>query len=71
MAKARDMPSKRITATVWVRGPDDINWRTNAMFHRPDFGSAIERASQETAWYAARGYRVFVGPEAPELDVPE
>lgn len=60
-----------ITATVWVRGPDDLNWRINAMFHRDNFHDAITRAQRESSWYQARGYRVFVGPDAPELDVPE
>lgn len=61
---------RMMTATVWVRGPHDINWRVNARFHRPDWPSAYEAASRECRWYARRGYRTYIGPEAPEMHVP-
>ena len=59
------------TATLWVRGPNDLTWRVNASFHRSNCHDAVSRASEEQSWYVQRGYRVYVGPEAPELDVPE
>lgn len=55
-----------ITATVWVRGPEDINWRINAVFHRDTMTEALERAVAESTWYQRQGYRVYVGPDAPE-----
>lgn len=58
------------TATLWVLGPSDINWRINALFHRPSRRAAIDRASTELAWYQERGYRGYVRVEAPELPVP-
>jgi len=57
-------------ANVWVRGPHDLNWRLNATFTRSNCHDAVDRASDEIRWYESRGYRTFVGPEAPELDVP-
>lgn len=59
------------TANLWVRGPQDVNWRLNASFHRPDMFSAVERVNEEIMWYAKHGYRYWAGPEAPETDVPE
>ena len=58
------------TATLWVRGPDDINWRLNANFHRPSWPLALQRVQVEVNWYNDKGYRTFVGPDKPELDVP-
>lgn len=59
------------TATLWVRGPDDLNWRVNARFTRSNCHDAVSRVHDEMRWYQARGYRVYCGPEAPEMPVPD
>lgn len=55
-----------ISATVWVRGPHDDDWRINAVFHRSNVHDAASRAGEEQRWYERRGYQTHVGPEAPE-----